>query len=204
MNTTLRDLRHALRMFSQAGGAFTITALVALGLGIGANTAIFSLVNTVLLREPPFPRSDRIVILQTKSPQGSFNGASPAKFAHWARQSDTLEDVSAFGSRVLNWTQSELPQQLRSAQVSSAYFRLFGVPLLTGRAFTAQEDLPNESPVVVISEGLWRRRFGSDPKIVGRTMVLGGEPHVITGVVSAKFDFEDFGPRPEVWVPFQL
>ena len=204
MNTTLRDLRHALRMFSQAGGAFTITALVALGLGIGANTAIFSLVNTVLLREPPFPRSDRIVILQTKSPQGSFGGGSPAKFAHWAHQSDTLEDVSAFGSGVLNWTQSELPQQLRSEQVSSAYFRLFGVPFIMGRAFNAQEDLPNESPVVVISEGLWRRRFGSDPKIVGRAMVLGGEPHVITGVVSAKFDFEDFGPRPEVWVPFQL
>lgn len=204
METILRDLRHALRMFWQAGGSFTLTAVVALGLGIGANTAIFSLVNTVLLKEPPFPSSDRIVILETKSPRGSFGGASPAKFAHWARQSEALEDVAAFGSGVLNWTGGQIPQQLRSERVSSAYFRLFGVPLIMGRAFNAQEDVPNASPVVVISEGVWKNRFGSDPKIIGRVMSLGGQPSVITGVVSAKFDFEDFGPKPEVWVPFQL
>jgi predicted permease len=204
METILRDLRHALRMFWQAGGSFTLTAVVALGLGIGANTAIFSLVNTVLLKPPPFPHSDRIVILGTKSPQGGFEGASPAKFAHWARQTEALEDVSAFTNGVLNWTGGQIPLQLRSARVSSAYFRLFGVPLIMGRAFNAQEDMPNVSPVVLISEGLWNSRFAGDPKIIGRTISLGGEPHVITGVVSAKFDFEDFGPKPEVWVPFQL
>ncbi|MBV8905787.1 MAG: ABC transporter permease, partial [Acidobacteriia bacterium] len=157
-----------------------------------------------LLREPPFPGADRIVILQTKTPQGSFGGASPAKFAHWAQQTDVLEDVSAFGGGVLNWTGGHYPQQLRSERVSSAYFRLFGVPLIMGRAFTAQEDIPNAAPVVLISESLWKSRFGSDVNILGRTVALEGKPHVIVGVVSARFDFEDFGPAPEVWVPFQL
>jgi putative ABC transport system permease protein len=177
---------------------------VALGLGIGANTAIFSLVNTVLLREPPFPKADRVVILQTKTLQGSFDGASPAKFAHWAQQTDTLRDVSAFGGGVVNWTGGAFPQQLRSERVSSAYFRLFGVPIILGRAFNVREDAPYASRTVVIGEALWKSRFASDPNILGKTMVLGGEPHIITGVISARFDFQDFGPAPEVWVPFQL
>lgn len=204
METLLRDIRHGLRVFRKAGGSFIITAVLTLAVGIGANTAIFSLVDTVLLKEPPFPGADRIVIFQTKTPQGSFGGASPAKFAHWARQTALVEDVSAFGGGVVNWTGRQLPRQLRSERVSSAYFRLFGVPMLFGRAFNAEEDMPNASPVVVISESLWRRQFGSDTKVIGRTMELGGEPHVITGVVSDRFDFRDFGPAPEVWLPFQL
>jgi putative ABC transport system permease protein len=204
MEILIRDLRHSLRTFRQGGGSFIITAVVALGLGIGATTAIFSLVNTVLLREPPFPKADRIVILQTKTRQGSFGGASPAKFAHWAQQTEILEDVAAFGGGVVNWTGGAFPQQLRSSRVSSAYFRLFGVPVILGRSFNAQEDMPNAAPTVVIGEGLWKSRFASDPNILGKTMVLGGESHTIIGVVSNRFDFQDFGPAPEIWVPFQL
>ncbi|HEX4809213.1 MAG TPA: ABC transporter permease [Bryobacteraceae bacterium] len=204
METLLRDLRQAIRAMRQGGGSFTLTAVIALAVGIGANTAIFSLVNTVLLREPPFPKSDRIVIFETKGPQGSFQGASPAKFAHWAQQTEAFEDVSAFGGGVVNWTGGAFPQQLRSERVSSAYFRLFGVPVIKGRAFNAQEDMAGAAPVVLIGEGLWKSRFGSDPNIVGRTMVLGGEPHVITGVVGRRFDFQDFGPAPDLWIPFQL
>ena len=204
METLLRDLRHALRIFRRDGASFSLTAVIALAVGIGANTAIFSLVNTVLLKVPPFPKAERIVMLQTKSPQGSFDGASPAKFAHWAQQTSVLEDVSAFGGGIENWTNGQLPQQLRSERVSSAYFRLFGVPMLLGRGFNAQEDAPHAAPVVVIGEALWRGRFASDPNIIGKTMLLEGAPHVITGVVSSRFDFQDFGPAPEVWVPFQL
>lgn len=204
METLIRDLRHALRLFRQGGMSFTLAAVVALGLGIGANTAMFSLINTVLLREPPFPKSDRIVIFKTKTKEGSFSGASPTKFAHWAQQTQVLEDVAAYGGGVVNWTGSQFPQQLRSERVSSAYFRLFGVPFVVGRPFSAEEDKPGAPPVVLISEGLWKARFGSDPNVAGRTMLLGGEQHVITGVVSARFDFEDFGKAPEVWVPFQL
>lgn len=204
METLLHDFYHALRMFRQSGSSFTATALLALALGIGANTAIFSLINTVLLKEPPFPKADRIVIFQTKTPRGSFGGASPAKFAYWAQQTDVVEDVSAFGAGVLNWTGGQFPQQLRSAQVSSTYFRLFGVPMLLGRAFNAQEDTPGASPVVVISEGVWKRSFGSNPNIIGKNMILGGEPHIVMGVAASQFDFQDFGPSPEIWVPFQL
>jgi predicted permease len=204
METLIRDLRHAIRMFRQSGLSFTLAAVVALGLGIGANTAMFSLINTVLLREPPFPKSDRIIILKTKTKEGSFSGASPTKFAHWAQQTQVLEDVAAYGGGVVNWTGGQFPQQLRSERVSSAYFRLFGVPLVVGRPFSAEEDKPGAPAVVVISEGLWRARFGSDPNVAGRTMLLGGEQHVITGVVSSRFDFEDLDKAPEVWVPFQL
>ncbi|HZS57405.1 MAG TPA: ABC transporter permease, partial [Bryobacteraceae bacterium] len=204
METLLRDVRHAVRVFRQGGASFTITAVVALALGIGANTAIFSLVNAVLLKEPPFPQADRIVMMQTKTPQGSFNGASPAKFVHWTQQTDVVEDVAAFGSGVLNWTNGELPLQLRSERVSANFFRLFGVPFVFGRGFTAKEDRPGAAPVVAISEGLWKSRFASDPNITGKTMSLGGQPHVITGVVATRFDFQDFGPPAEVWVPFQI
>ena len=204
METLLRDVRHALRMFREGGVSFVVTAVVALGLGIGANTAIFSLVNTVLSKGPPFPKADRIIIFETKSPEGEGDGASPAKFAHWAQQTTVVEDVAAFGGGIMNWTGTEFPLQVQTARVSSKYFSLFGVPLIKGRAFSPPEDLPGGSPVVVISEGLWTRRFGRDPAVVGKTMVLGGEPYEITGVVSQRFDFRDFGPTPEVWVPFQL
>ena len=204
MENLLRDLRHAFQLFRRGSRSFVVTAIIALALGIGANTAIFSLVNTVLLKEPPFPQSERIVIFQNKTPRGSFGGASPAKFAHWARQTSVVEDVAAFNSGVLNWTRGHFPRQLRSERVSSAYFHLFGVPFVMGRAFNAQEDSPNAPAVVVISEGLWRSRFGSDPNIVGKTMELAGQPNVITGIVSKRFDFRDLSPQPEVWVPFQL
>jgi putative ABC transport system permease protein len=131
METLFKDVRHALRLFVQTR-AFSLTALLALALGIGSNTAIFSLVNTVLLKEPPFPGANRIVILETKTPQGGFQAGSPAKFAHWAQQKDVLEDVSAFAGGVLNWTGGQTPRQLRSERVSSGYFRLFGVPMLMG------------------------------------------------------------------------
>lgn len=203
MDSLVRELRQATRHLRQGGWSFLLTAITALALGIGANTAIFSLVNAVLLKEPPFPESGRIIILQTKSREGASDGASPAKFAHWAKQG-YVEDVSAFGGGIVNWTGGELPRQLRSAHVSSGYFRLFGVPFLFGRGFTAAEDAPKASPVAAISESLWRGRFGGDPKVVGRILLLGGVPHVITGVVSDRFDFRDFGPAPEVWTPFQL
>ena len=161
-------------------------------------------VNTVLLKEPPFPSANRIVILETKTPQGSFSGGSPAKFAYWSRQAGILQDVSAFAGGVVNWTGGQIPRQLRSERVSSAYFRLFGVPMVMGRPFNAQEDTPDAAPAVVISEGVWKSYFGSDPNILNKVMILGAQPHAITGVVSSRFDFQDFGDAPEVWIPFQL
>jgi putative ABC transport system permease protein len=203
METFLRDLKHSARMFAQNRG-FTFAAVAALALGIGLNTAIFSVVNTVLLKPAPFPEPDRLVLFMNTSPQGSGQGASPAKFQHWREQTSVVEDVAAFRTGVLNWTGGAFPEQLRSAQVSEAYFRLFGAPLIRGRTFSKEEDRPKGGHVVVISEGFWARRFASDTEIIGKKILLGGDPHLVIGVVGNGFDFREFGPPPDVWVPFQL
>lgn len=198
-----QDLRHSLRLFSQSP-AFTAAAVAALALGIGANTAIFSIVNTVLLRPPHFPEPDRIVVFENAGPDGSFGGASPAKFAHWRGLADVVEAVSASRQSTVNWTGNDTPEQLRAGQVTADYFRLFGAPLVLGRTFTAAEDSPKAPRVVLISEALWTRRFARDPKVLEKTMQLGGEPLPIVGVVSDAFDTRDFGDANDVWLPFQL
>ena len=203
METLIKDLKHSLRMFNQARG-FTIAAVAALALGIGTNTAIFSVVNAVLLKPVPFPDPDRLVTFLNTSPQGQGGGASPAKFQHWRAQTDVVQDVTAFRNGIVNLTGSGFPEQLRSSQVSGDYFRLFGAPIIQGRSFTAEEDAPDGPRVALISEGLWTRRFGRDPAVVGQTIALSGDPHVVIGIVSNRFDTSEFGPRPDVWTAFQL
>jgi len=199
----LKDIKHSLRMFRENPG-FTITALAALAVGVGLNTAIFSVVSSVLLKPVPFPEPDRMVMFMNTGREGQGSGASPAKFNHWRAQTAVVQDVAVFRTGVVNLTGSDVPEQLRSGQVSADFFRLFGVPLRLGRSFSPQEDAPKGPVVALISEGFWKRRFGGDPNILGRTILLGGDPHPIIGVVGAAFDFRDFDPQPDVWVPFQL
>jgi putative ABC transport system permease protein len=205
MTTTdlLRDARHSLRMFRQSPG-FTVAALAALALGIGANTAIFSIVNAVLLKPVPFPEVNRLVVLGTTGPQGTNNAGSPAKFQHWREQTTVVEAVSAYTSNVVNLTNGGFPEQIRAGRVSADYFRLFGAPVARGRTFTADEDRPGGDRAVVLSHALWTRRFGSDPHIVGRPISIGGDPYVVVGIIGPAFNVSDFGPPPEVWLPFQL
>lgn len=202
MEVFLKDLKHSLQMFRQSP-SFTLAAIAALALGIGANTAIFSVVNAVLLKPIPFPEPDRLVMFMNSSPQGDFAAASPAKFWHWRSQS-TIQNSSAFRNTILNYTGGEIPEQLRATQVSVDYFKLFGVPVILGRAFSAEEDLPRSEKVVVLSHGLWERRFGKNPGIIGQTISLGGAPHVVIGVVGPNFNVSEFGPPPEIWTAFQL
>ena len=129
MQSFLQDVRHSLRMFWQSRG-FAAAAIAALALGIGSNTAIFSIVNTVLLRPPNFPEPDRIVVFETAGPNGASQGGSPAKFAHWRSLSDVVELVSVSRESTLNWTGNDTPEQLRAGQVSADYFRLFGATLI--------------------------------------------------------------------------
>jgi len=203
METFFRDLKYSLRTFRQSP-SFTIAAVAALALGIGANTAIFSVVNAVLLKPVPFPDPDRLVMFMNTSPQGSGPGASPAKFQHWRQQTDVVEDVAAFRGNIVNYTGGDLPQQLTAGQVSADYFRLFGAPIVRGRAFTPDEDLPNGNKVAVLSHGLWMRRFGGDPEMLGKTISLSGDPHVVVGIVGPTFDVGEFGTPPDLWIPFQL
>ncbi len=203
MENWLRDLRHALRQFRKAPG-FSFAAVAAFALGIGANTAIFSVVNAVLLKPIPFPKPDSLVMFMNTGPRGTSSAASPAKFAHWRQQSAAFEYVSAFRDGIVNYTGGTFPEQLRSGQVSADYFRLFGASILRGRSFSAEEDRPGGEKTIVLSHGLWVRRFAADPEVLGRTILLSGEPYVVIGVVEPGFKAEEFGPSPEVWLPFQL
>jgi putative ABC transport system permease protein len=203
MERFAQDVKHSLRSFRKSPG-FTVAAVAALTLGIGTNTAIFSVVDSVLLKPAPYPDPDRIVFFMNTSPQGSGPGASPTKFQHWREQTSVVQDVSAFRTGVVNLTGSGFPEQLQSAQVSADYFRLFGAKPFRGRTFTPEEDLPQGDKVVVLSYGFWSRRFGADPQIIGKTIALGGDPYMVIGILAPDFDFRDFGPAPDVWVPFQL
>jgi putative ABC transport system permease protein len=201
----LQDLRHAFRMFRQ-NRVFAAAAVAALALGIGANTAIFSVVNAVLLKPLPFRDADRLVYFMSTNAQGQGGpAASPAKFAHWRQQTSVIQDAAAFRTNVVNYTGGAFPEQLRAGQVSADYFRLFGAQVLQGRTFSADEDLPNGPQVAVLSHGLWIRRFGGDASIIGKTLQLSGDPHVVIGVIGPQFDMSEFGgDAPELWVPFQL
>jgi putative ABC transport system permease protein len=204
MEGLLRDVAHSLRMFRRNPG-FTIAAIAALTLGIGANTAIFTVVNAVLLKPVPFPDPDRLVMLMVTSPwAGSVSWASPARFAHWRAQTSVIQDVTAFRTGLVNLTDGDRPEQLRAGHVSADYFRLFGAPMIQGRSFSAAEDRPNGDKVIVLSHGLWVRRFGSDPRVIGRTISLGGDPYIVIGIVGPSFNIGEFGPPPVLWTPFQL
>jgi putative ABC transport system permease protein len=202
METLFQDLKQSLRMFAQSP-AFTLAALAALTLGIGVNTAIFSVVNAVLLRPMAIPDSDRLVMFLTTSPEGTIAQASPAKFQHFRQQSSVVQDVAAFRSGVVNYTGGSFPEQLRSAQVSADFFRLVSAPAVRGRTFTADEDRPHGARVAVLSHTFWSQRFGSDPSIVGKTISLSGEPYTVIGVLR-DFNFEALEPSLQVWLPFQL
>src|SRR5579863_7138590 len=143
MDILLKDVKHSLRMFLRSPG-FTLAAVAALALGIGANTAIFSVINTVLLKPLEYPEPERIVQLLTTTPTGSYPGASVTKFNLWREQSSVLQDVAAYndGKAGMNITGGAYPEQIRAANVTANYFRLFGAKMVLGRTFTAEEDRP--------------------------------------------------------------
>ncbi len=208
MDAFLKDVKHSIRVFLKSPG-FTITAVAALALGIGATTAIFSVVNTVLLRPLPVPDADRLVLLMSTgvSDDGAADVeavASPAKFEFWRGQSSVLQDVSAFNAVVVNYTGGEVVEQLRSMQASADLFRCFGIALLRGRSFTQEEDSPGGPRVVVIGKELWARRFASDPQALGRTISLNGETYTVVGVAGNAAGVREFGPPPDVYVPFRF
>jgi putative ABC transport system permease protein len=183
-----QDVRYAARMLLRSPG-FALTAILALALGIGANTAIFTVVNKVLLEPLAYPAPDRLVELELSGPHGDANITSIPKFNVWREQTQVFEAVAAYdqGGPGVNLTGGDRPVQLHGIRASADYFRVFGVPMRIGRAYTEEEDRPRGPKLAVLANGLWRSQFGSDPNIVGKTVDLGGDPYTVTGVLGAAF-----------------
>jgi putative ABC transport system permease protein len=203
MTELWRDVGHALRTFRRQPG-FAAVAILTLTLGIGANTAIFSVVNAVVLRPLKAPDAASLVRFITTTATSTSSIAGAQSFDVWRRQTAVFEDISAHRLEYVNLTGAVEPEQIPVARVSAAFFRLFRAPVLHGRTFTAAEDRAGGPPVAVLSHSLWRRRFQSDPAVVGRQISLGNAPHVIVGILTSEFDTEQFDPQPDVWVPFQI
>jgi len=216
MDVLLRDLKHSARMFLHSP-SFTIVAIAALALGIAANTAIFSVVNTVLLKPFAYPDPERIVMFQNTFREGFRTGtASPAEFNWWRQQTDAFQYISAYDFAVANLTGESFPEQIPTSPVSADFFRLCGANALLGRTFTREDDLPNASKTVVLTYSFWQRRFGGDTKVIGRRITLSGAAYEIIGVLGPDLkngqiseqslgsgDIEVEEP-PDVYIPFQL
>lgn len=199
----IQDARQSLRLLFHSP-AFTVTAVAALALGIGANTAVFSIASAVLLRPIPAPHFDRIVQFMIDFPGISIPGGSPRAFYFWRQQTRIVRNVSALRLELLNLTGRGEPQQLATARVSAGFFQLFGAAPSAGRLFTSDEERPGGPRVAVLSHELWTSRFGADRSIVGRTISLSGEAYTVVGVLWPAFKSEQFDQRPDVWIPYQM
>jgi predicted permease len=184
METVLQDLRYGLRTLVRSP-AFAMIAVLTLALGIGANTAMFSIVNGVLLRPLPYSESDRLLKLYTSMPQFRQASVSYPNFLDWQRRSRSFEQMAAYRTDSFNLTGQDSPERLRGMMASAAMFPALGLQPIVGRVFTPDEDRRGEAPVVVLTSNFWRTRFASDPGIIGRALLLNEKPYTVIGVVPA-------------------
>jgi putative ABC transport system permease protein len=198
--TLLQDLRHGLRLLLRSPG-FTAVAVIALAIGIGANTAIFSVINTLIIQRLPYADAERLaVVWEHNVPRDRKNNVvSPGNFLHWREMNQTFEELASVGL-TFNVTLSGAgePEELPLQFVTASFFSVLGVQPRHGRPFTAEEDKP-QSRVVVISDRLWKRRFSGDPNVLNRPITLGGTPYTVVGVMPPGFSFLD--KKVELWLP---
>jgi putative ABC transport system permease protein len=198
-----QDLRYGLRTLRKNLG-FTVVAVIALALGIGANSAIFSVVNAVLLRPLPYKDPERLVMVWEDDTKHGYPNDTPAaaNYIDWRDQNKVFEGMAATADQSFNLTGTGDPERLDGKRVSANFFDLLGVAPRLGRTFAPEEDAPGANRVVIMSHGLWQRRFGSDAGLVGKTINLNGEPHTVVGVMPAGFQF--LSNDVELWVPIAL
>jgi len=202
MLTLLTDLKHGLRVLLKNPG-FTAAAIIVLALGIGANTAIFSVVNAVLLRPLPFRDPARLVQIWHVPPAKSFPGmtefaVSAANFIDWQQQNDVFDKMAIYSGSSLNLTGREQPEALRGAAVSADFFSTLQVQPMLGRTFTPDQDQQGHNHAVILSYGLWKTRFAGNPNIAGQSVNLDGQSYIVTGVMGPKFRFPDWA---QYWTP---
>jgi putative ABC transport system permease protein len=197
-----QDIIYATRVLRKNPG-FTATAVLSLALGIGANTAIFSIVNAVLLQPLPYRQSDRLVMLWEQDRKGGQNFVSPANFRDWREQNRSFDRVAAFLHTTFTITGGDRPERVAGELVSWDLMPLLGVAPALGRGFVLEDERQIPYTSVILSDGLWRRRFGGDPAVIGKTLESNGRKLTIVGVVPGGFDFPSGLIRtpPEIWVP---
>ncbi len=199
-----RDLKFVLRSLAKTPG-FTAIAIIVIAVGIGVNTAVFSVINTVLLKPLTYPDPQSLVQLMNTNPRSPDPqpGANVPTFKIWHRQTSIFDKVAAFdfGSAGLNLTGGDHPLQVQAIHVTGDFFAMLGAPIIAGRTFTAAEDGPNGGHVVVLSYGLWKTRFGGQSDVVGRTIQIDGVPYLVVGIIGKGFVTESPG---DLWLPFQF
>ena len=195
-----QDVRFAVRTLIRRPG-FAVVAVLTLGVGMGATTAIFSLIDSVLLKPLPFHEPDRLVTAWEVRPR--FNQprmqVSPANYVDWKQQVQAFESLAAYVTNFLNLTGAGTPERLVSAMVTPNLFPTLGVEPLVGRGFVAPEGSPGQTAVTILSYELWQRRFGGDRGIVGQTIRLDGQPHMVVGIMPRHFQFPREGVQ--LWTP---
>ena len=200
VDSTFQDLHYALRMLRRNPG-FTFVAVFTLALGIGANTAIFSVVNAVLLRSLPYRDPDRLVLVSHYRKNADRDSALGADFLEWRDQAKAFEQIAAYTSETVNLTGSGEPERLEAGMVSAELFATLGVAPALGRAFMPEEDRAGSAPAVILSDGLWRRRFGADPQVIGRAIMLGNQSRPVVGIMPPGFRFPD---ESDLWLPLAM
>jgi putative ABC transport system permease protein len=209
MGTFLQDVRYGFRMLMKRPG-FTVVAVVALALGIGANTAIFSVVNAVLLRPLPFKEPERLVaVWETNAKPGTEpnnrNEVALSNFLDWRAQNSVFDQLAALTYASVNLTGVAEPERIQSAVVTTNLFQTLGVEPLAGRAFLPEEENVKSPRAVVISHGLWQRRFGADPGVVGRTLTLNGNPTTVVGIMPQDFQLQfPISMAVDMWLPMRI
>ncbi len=184
-----RDLFYAVRVLLRSPG-FTAVAVITLALGVGANAAIFSFVNAVLLKPLPYPHPEQIVSVWEKRPDGGSNPISTLNFLDWQRQNRCFQFLSAIAWDKVTLTGSGSPEKLNVHRVSASYFKVLGVGATLGRTFAASEDEVGNDREVVLSNRIWRSRFAGDPKVIGRKITLDAKNYTIIGVLPADSEFD--------------
>jgi putative ABC transport system permease protein len=203
MDALIKDLRFGLRMLLKNPGS-TLLAMVALGLGIGASTAIFSVVNAVLLRPLRYKDSDRLVVIwETKPAMGILQEfVSPPNYRDWVAQNRSFDQIGALRAQPSILTGGQLPERVETALVSPSLLDMLGAKVTLGRNFRPDEDQPGRNRVALVSHGLWQRRYGGDPGIRGKAIVVDGNSYTIVGVAEPEFHLPD--SAAELWMPYTL
>ncbi|MCI0490972.1 MAG: ABC transporter permease, partial [Blastocatellia bacterium] len=204
MNNIFQDLRYGARVLLKKPG-FTLIAVITLALGIGANTAIFSVVNAVLIKPLPFAEPERIVMVWNRGVEAAGGDRTPlavADLLDWRTQNRSCESIGAFQNASYNFTGGELPEQVRSARVTANFFTILGAHAEQGRTFLPDEEHPGAEPVVVIGHQFRQKHFAEDGEVIGRTISLNGTGYTIVGVMAEDFDFPS--RDVELWAALQL